>query len=80
MCGGEEAGALRLKGGKMQWCAKQWCGTCAKEQAGEMVLIGAKMCEACGKKRARHGLPDVHRGHEAVVRRVRSRSRSRSRC
>ena len=75
MCGGEEAGALRLKGGKMQWCA-----TCAKEQAGEMVLIGAKMCEACGKKRARHGLPDVHRGHEAVVRRVRSRSRSRSRC
>ena len=35
---------------------KQWCGPCAKEQAGETELIGANICETCGKKQAHFGL------------------------
>eukprot|EP01045_Picozoa_sp_COSAG04_P018690 COSAG04_NODE_1749_length_5711_cov_7.754052_1_plen_98_part_10 len=44
----------------------QWCGTCAKKQEGQTVLIGligligAKMCEDCGKKHASCGLALWH--------------------
>ena len=50
--GGNKVAHYGVKGSRK----KHWCATCAKEQPGETGLIGANMCETCGKKHAHFGL------------------------